>query len=194
MPVGIQGNATRLDSQKINDVIVNGGVARRAAPHRSLLTPGDQTFRQWIREDKTPLRTVLDPDSSRYRSQFGYKYKDQQIPFIVDGLSYGRFELERIDKGVIPYDQQQADLAAYFMQAEDRLFFAGDPLVPAGGSTGLANTSATPVQGTNFTLTASSELDLTTDVKMTETLAIMIGQMADHFFVALARIHNTHNG
>ncbi|MCH8905456.1 MAG: hypothetical protein IH840_00075 [Candidatus Heimdallarchaeota archaeon] len=178
---GIQGDATRLDSDRINQVVINGGVARRAAVHRSILTPGDQTYRQWIREDKTPLRTTLDPDGARLRSQFAYKYKDQPVTFIVDGLSYGRFELERVDKGVIPYDRQQSDLAAYFMQAEDRMFFAGDPMTPAGGKTGLANADAAPTIGTHFSLTASSQLDLTSITTMVDTLAKLIGQMADHF-------------
>ncbi len=181
MTIGTQPEATRLDSDRINDVIVNGGIARKAAVHRDNLPAGEQTWRQWIREDKTPLRTVMDPDSSRYRSQFAYKYKDQQIPFIVDGLSYGRFALDRINMGQIPFDRQQSDLAMYFMQAEDRLFFAGDPLVPTGGSSGLANKSANPVIGTHFSLTSAAELSLITDATMTTTLAAMIGQQLDHF-------------
>ncbi len=181
MTIGVQPEATRLDSDRINDVIVNGGIARKAAVHQDNLASGAQSWRQWIREDKTPLRTVMDPDSSRYRSQFGYKFKDQQIPFIVDGLSYGKFALDRINMGQIPFDRQQSDLAMYFMQAEDRLFFAGDPLVPTGGSSGLANESANPVTGTHFSLTAATQLDLFTDAVMTTTLAAMIGQQLDHF-------------
>jgi hypothetical protein len=184
MPLGIQPDATRLDSERINNVIVNGGTARKAAVHRDILPVGGQTWRQWIREDKTPLRTVLDPDTSRYRSQFAYKYKDQPIPFIVDGLSYGRFALERINMGQIPYDRQQADLAEYFMQAEDRLFFAGDPVVPAGGKTGLANTGT--VIGTNFAVAAGTELNLTDAVVMGTSLADTIGQQLDHFKEAVA--------
>lgn len=179
MTIGMQPDATRLDSDRINEVVVNGGVARRAAVHRDVIQPGQQSWRQWIREDKTPLRTVLDPDSSRYRSQFGYKFKDQVVPHIVDGLSYGRFALERINMGAIPYDRQQADLAQYFMQAEDRIFFAGDPVVPAGGSTGLVNTGTTI--GTNFAVAAGTELNTTTITTMVSSLSDCIGQQADHF-------------
>ena len=184
MTIGVQPEATRLDSNRINDIIVNGGVARQAAVHRDVLEKGSQTWRQYIREDRTPLRNVMDPDSSRYRSQFAYKHKDQQIPFIIDGLSYGRFELERVNMGVIPLDRQQSDLAEYFMAAEDRNFFAGDPLTPAGGKTGLANVGTTI--GTNFAVAAGSNLDIATDVTMTDTLAGMIGQQLDHFKEAVA--------
>jgi len=179
MTIGIQPNAARIDEGKLTEIIANGGQARRAAIHRPVVPLGVQTFRQTIREDKTALRDVLDPDSARYRSQFGYKFKDQPVPYIIDGLSYGRFELERINRSTVPYDQRQRDLVEYFMQAEDRIFFAGSSLTPAGGKTGLANAGTTV--GTNYSVAAGSELDLTTITKMTETLAAMIGQQLDHF-------------
>jgi hypothetical protein len=101
------------------------------------------------------------------------------VPFIIDGLEYGRFELERINSSVIPYDRRQADLAQYFLKGEDRLFFAGDPLVPAGGSTGLANTGTTV--GTHFSVAAGTNLDLTSITTMVSSLAGLIGQQLDHF-------------
>lgn len=179
LTIGVQPDETRLDSDRINNIIVNGGVSRQAAVHRDILEPGSQTWRQWIREEKIPLQVTLDPDSSRYRSQFAYKYKDQPISFILDGLQYGRFEMERLNKGVIPIDRQQSDLAEFFMQAEDRLFFAGDAKIPAGGKTGLANVGT--VVGTNFAVAAGSALDLTDAVVMGTTLAAIIGQQLDHF-------------
>ncbi len=183
MTSGIQPEATRIDSARINEIIVNGGIARKAAPHRAILAPGVQSYRQWIRNDTTALRTTLDPDSSRYRSQFRYDFVDHAVPYNIDGLKYGKFELARINRGIIPYDQQQADLAAYFMQADDRIFFAGDPLTPAGGSTGLANTAlaAAAVEGTHFAVEGATAMDFSTDVLMTQTLAAAIGQQADHF-------------
>lgn len=175
--------ATRIDSDKINDIIINGGIARQAAPHRSIFNASSQTWRQYVREEKVPLRTTLDPDSARFRSQFNYKPVTKDIPWIVDGLSYGRFKMARVDAGILPVDQQQRDLASFFMQAEDRLFFAGDPTTPAGGATGFANEGE--VIGTNFTVNAATELDLTTDITMTTTLAGMIGQQKDHFKTAM---------
>lgn len=184
MTIGVQTGATRLDEGKITEAIIQGGNARKSAVHRPVLDAGHQTWRQYIREDKPALRTVVDPDVSRYKSQFAYTHKDQVVPFIVDRLSYGRFELERINKGVIPYDRQQRDLSMYFQEAEDREFFAGNPNAPAGGSTGFANEGTTV--GTHFTVDASTELDLTTDVTMVDTLAKMMGQQLDHFKEAVS--------
>ena len=179
MTIGVQPDATRLDSDRLTAIIANGGQARRAAVHRPVLPAGAQSWRQTIREDKTALRDVLDPDSARYRSQFAYKFKDQAIPFIVDGLSYGKFELERINRSTVPYDQRQRDLIEYFMQAEDRIFFAGSSLTPAGGATGIMNDGG--VVGTDFSVAAGTALNLTSITTMVSSLTAQIGQMADHF-------------
>jgi len=183
----VQHTSLKVETDKIRENIIQGGIARQAITHAQNLKGSSETFDWLVRNDKTFLRYSMNFDKTRYRSKFGTQKVTLATPGIEDGLAYSHYELEGVNSDILPQDERQRLLAAYFAEAEDRIAFAGvDPGVGTAknmpittSTTKATNDAAAP--GTYASITAIAEWDLTTNITARATLLGLIGQIRDHF-------------
>jgi hypothetical protein len=181
----VKAESLTVDTDKIRDNIITGGLARKVANHEMILKGSSGRYKWFERKDKTYLRYTMNFDSAHYRSNFGTAQVELTAPGIQDGLAYQHYELEAVQGDILPLDARQRLLAQYFAQAEDRIFFAGvDP--GTTGSTNMAVTnSATKTVidaaagGTYASTTVTTEIDFGGLGTALTTVGAAIGQIID---------------
>ncbi len=183
----VQSRSLQIDTGAIRDNIIQGGIARAVSAHPITLKGSSETFKWLVRNDKVFLRYSSNFDKTRYRSKFGTQGVVLNTPGIEDGLMYQHYELEGVQGDILPLDDRQRLLATYFIEAEDRIYFAGpDPGVGTSANMPITNDASkatidAAVPGTYGSTTTGTHLDLTTDVTAGTTLAGMIGQIRTAF-------------